>query len=142
MYLAAGLPVRRRRAACVSRTHLRTARRGAPGAPALPCLAGYNPANPGAPRLVFGDQFITSDIDDTYGNGSNFSQVETYSGTGTIDWDLAEGLAIKSITAYRKVKADLGNDIDGSPILIGDTRSMLDQKQFSQELQVVRRLYS
>ena len=108
---------------------------GLPGAAPLPGLAGYNPANPNAPRLLFGDQFITNDIDRTYGNGSNYSVVETYSATGTIDLRVSDALSIKSITGYRHVQAHLGNDLDGSPVLIGDTTAALREKQFSQELQ-------
>jgi iron complex outermembrane recepter protein len=108
---------------------------GVPGGAALPGLAGYNFAN-ATPRLAFGDQFITNDIDTTYGNGTNRSLVRTWSATGTIDYRISDAVALKSTTGYRKVKSDLANDLDGSPILIASTLASLREKQFSQELQL------
>lgn len=108
---------------------------GVPGAAALPGLAGYNFAN-ATPRLLFGNQYITNDIDTTYGNGANRSLVRTWGVTGQIDLKLSNALSLKSITAYREVKGDLANDIDGSPIMIATTLSRLREKQFSQELQL------
>ena len=107
---------------------------GTPSAASLPGLAGYNFANT-PPRLLFGDQYITDDIDKTYGNGLNYSIVETYSVTGTVNWQVSDALTLKSITGYRRVNADLANDIDGSPIMIGSTTARLRERQFSQELQ-------
>lgn len=108
---------------------------GIPGADGLPGLAGYNFLN-AQPRLTFGDQFITDDVDETYGNGGNMSRVETWGLTGEINVDLTSGLSVKSITGYREVEALLAVDLDGSPIMIGTTLSSLDQQQFSQELQL------
>jgi iron complex outermembrane receptor protein len=108
---------------------------GLPGAAPLPGLAGYNFAN-ATPRLVFGDQFITDDIDTTYGNGGNLSDVETWSVTGVIDYRLSDDIALKSTTGYRKVNSFLANDLDGSPIMIASTLAQLAEKQFSQELQL------
>ncbi|MEO0030531.1 MAG: hypothetical protein RIS94_289 [Pseudomonadota bacterium] len=107
---------------------------GVPGSAALPGLAGYNFAN-AKQRLLFGDQFITADKDVTYANGANRSLVRTWGMTGQIDVELADHLSLKSTTGYREVKADLANDIDGSPIMIATTLSQLREKQFSQELQ-------
>lgn len=108
---------------------------GVPGAAPLPGLAGYNFANAN-PRLVFGDQFITDNIDTTYGNGGNLSDVETWSVTGVVDLRLSEDIALKSTTGYRKVDSLLANDLDGSPIMIATTMAALAEKQFSQELQL------
>jgi len=107
---------------------------GVPGGAALPGLAGYNVTN-SPPRLTFGDQFITDDIDTTYANGSNRSLVRTWGLTGQVDVELTDHMSLKSITGYREVKADLSNDIDGAPIMIATTLSRLREKQFSQELQ-------
>lgn len=107
---------------------------GVPGAAGLPGLAGYNFLNQ-QQRLTFGDQFITDDIDETYGNGGNTSHVDTWGISGEVNVDIAEGLSLKSITAYREVEAQLAVDLDGSPIMIATTLSALEQQQFSQELQ-------
>jgi len=108
---------------------------GIPGGAPLPGLAGYNFAN-ATPRLPFGDQYITDDIDTTYGNGANRSLVRTWGLTGQIDLRLSDALSLRSITAYREVKGDRANDIDGAPMMIATTLSRLREKQFSQELQL------
>ncbi|WP_311267702.1 TonB-dependent receptor [Sphingobium sp. WCS2017Hpa-17] len=107
---------------------------GVPGGAALPGLAGYNFTH-SPPRLTFGDQYITNDIDTTYANGANRSLVKTWGLTGQIDIVLTDHVSLKSITGYREVKADLANDIDGAPMMIATTLSRLREKQFSQELQ-------
>lgn len=108
---------------------------GVPGVAPLPGIAGYNLTN-ATPRMTFGDQYITDDIDTTYGNGANRSLVRTWGVTGQIDLRLNDALSLKFITNYREVKGDLANDIDGSPLLIATTLSRLREKQFSQELQL------
>lgn len=107
---------------------------GVPGGATLPGLAGYNFTN-NPPRLTFGDQYITDDIDTTYANGANRSLVKTWGLTGQIDVELTDHVALKSITGYREVRADLANDIDGAPMMIASTLARFREKQFSQELQ-------
>ena len=45
-------------------------------------------------------------------------------------------MALKSITAYRKIDWDVGTDLDGSPLNFLHTSFTTKQKQFSQELQL------
>lgn len=87
-------------------------------------------------RLTVDDRFVTGDIDTTYGAGNNFSRLRNFGVTGTIDIDLTDDIALKSITAYRKQKWNIGLDIDGTPVQIFEPNVRQDQHQFSQELQL------
>jgi len=86
-------------------------------------------------RLPFGDHFVTGDIDKTYAAGSNFSDVETYGFSGTLDWDFSDAVSLKSITAWRKLESKFGTDTDASPEDMVDTSFNMNQEQFSEELQ-------
>jgi iron complex outermembrane receptor protein len=55
---------------------------------------------------------------------------------GTAAIDLTEGLTLKSITAYRKLKTDDYVDIDATEKEVGDVFVGVDQKQLSQEFQL------
>jgi iron complex outermembrane receptor protein len=56
------------------------------------------------------------------------------SGIATVD--LAPGLTLKSITAYRKLTTRDYVDIDATQLQIGDVQVNVDQNQFSEELQL------
>ncbi len=84
-------------------------------------------------RLVYSDAFITGDIDTTYGTAPNYSKMTTKGIATTVDWDLGNEMALKSITAYRTLETAFGTDVDGSPIVINDTGFYMDQEQLSQE---------
>ena len=87
-------------------------------------------------RLVYGNQFVTGDIDTSYGTAANYSKLDAWGFSGTIDWEISDNLSLKSITAYRQQEASFGLDLDGSPIVINDTSFFQEQEQFSQELQL------
>jgi iron complex outermembrane receptor protein len=107
------------------------------GSNPLPGLAGVNvDGDPSNDRPVFGNQFI-SDKDVSFATGSNFSKIDASGLSVTANMDVAEGLALKSISAFRRLSADFGTDLDGSPIDIGDTSFSTNQRQYSQELQLI-----
>ncbi len=107
------------------------------GSNPLPGLAGVNvDGDPSNDRPVFGNQFISSK-DVSFGTGSNFSKIDASGLSVTANMDIGEGLALKSISAFRRLSADFGTDLDGSPIDIGDTSFSTNQRQYSQELQLV-----
>src|SRR6185436_16097995 len=87
-------------------------------------------------RLPIGDHFITGDIDKSYANGSNFSDVKTYGVGSTIDWTLNDAMSLKSITAYRKLESKFGTDTDAMPEDFVDTSFTMNQEQVSEELQL------
>jgi iron complex outermembrane receptor protein len=99
-------------------------------------LAGVNvDANPDNDRLVFGDQFITGDIDKSFAAGSNFSLLDAYGVSATVDWEVNDAVTLKSISAYRDTEADFGTDIGGAPFVVADVSFIQNQDQFTQELQ-------
>ncbi len=103
-----------------------------------PTIFGVNvDANPNNNRLPYDDRFVTSDLDTTYANGNNFSKLKSYGGAATIEFDLSEDVMLKSITAYRELHWSTGMDLDGSPLNFLHTSFIMNQKQFSQELQLL-----
>ena len=54
----------------------------------------------------------------------------------TVNFELSDVFTLSSITAYRKLDPDLYIDIDASQAELGDVFVGIDQKQFSQELQL------
>lgn len=64
------------------------------------------------------------------------SQLNSYGFQGTIDWDVADKVQIKSITGYRNYAAHYAHDEDGSPLAITQVSYNQNHRQFSQELRV------
>jgi len=86
------------------------------------------------PMGVTGDQYFSPNPFVSFGTGSNFMDIEVWGTSAVLDWD-AGPVAVKSITAYRRLDQRLGIDPDGSPEEIIDEIDDIDQKQLSQELQ-------
>ncbi|MCA8896632.1 MAG: TonB-dependent receptor plug domain-containing protein, partial [Amphiplicatus sp.] len=108
----------------------------------LPPLFGVNvDADPFNDRLPYDDRFVTGDPDATFANGNNYSKVKNYGVALTLDADLGENAAVKSISSYRNLNWDTGMDLDGSPLDFLHTSFTTEQWQFSQELQVTGKLF-
>ena len=104
-------------------------------APTLPFGVNAD-ADPTNDVPFYTDQFVTGDIDTTFANGANFSNIDSYGVSLVFDWRLNDNATLKSITAYRELDAAFGRDIDGSPLDIDQTSFTMDQDQISQELQL------
>ena len=103
----------------------------------LPAIFGVNAdGNPDNNRLPYDNRFVTNNIDTTYANGNNFSKLKQGGASLNMDYDLADSISIKSITAYRELHWAAGMDLDGSPLNFLHTSFTMNQKQFSQELQL------
>lgn len=103
----------------------------------LPSIWGVNTdANPDNNRLPYDDRFITDSIDTSYANGNNFNKLKQGGGALTLEYDLSNDISVKSITAYRELHWKVGMDLDGSPLNFLHTSFIMNQKQFSQELQL------
>jgi len=101
-------------------------------------LFGVNvDGNPANNRLPYDDRFLTGDPDKTYANGNNFSKLKNEGIAGTLDFRLTDDVALKSITAYREMEWLVGMDLDGSPLNFLHTSFEMNQRQFSEELQVL-----
>jgi len=66
---------------------------------------------------------------------------EVYGVTGTVAYDLGGGSTLKSISAYRELKAVSTSDPDGTTYALYDQRSPTQQHQFSQELQLAGKVF-
>jgi iron complex outermembrane recepter protein len=103
-----------------------------------PTIYGVNTdANPNNNRLPYDDRFVTSDIDTSYANGNNYSNLKAYGGALTLEYDLSDTVTLKSISAYRELHWNVGMDLDGSPLNFLHTSFTMNQWQFSQELQLL-----
>jgi iron complex outermembrane receptor protein len=70
-----------------------------------------------------------------------YGNAQTGGASATLNWDLNDDVAVKSISAWRKINTDSLSDNDGTPyVFTGGLASIdgnfIDQTQFSQELQL------
>lgn len=85
--------------------------------------------------VVYNGDFITPDLDTTFATGPNGTEIDTFGGALTLEWDL-DFATVKSITAYRESKGQFARDADGSPLAVTHTDNMdYRHDQLSQELQ-------
>ncbi|MBC7985540.1 MAG: TonB-dependent receptor [Sphingomonadaceae bacterium] len=107
-----------------------------------PLLGGVNfPGNPAPDLLPYDSRFVSSNIDESYADGNNFSRLENWGVAGTFEFDLSDELTLKSITAYRELHWLVGMDLDSSPLPILHTSFEMNQQQFSQEVQLLGSLF-
>jgi iron complex outermembrane receptor protein len=64
---------------------------------------------------------------------------EAWGVAGTIDYELADNLSLKSITGYRHMFSHTGSDNDHSPVVFIQDESDYSHEQFSQELRLAGR---
>ena len=96
-----------------------------------------------APRLYWGPAAVnTGNIDTTYATGPNFAKNDAFGLSATADWTLAPGLDLKSITGYRRIKWNVGMDLDGTPETIFEVSDEQHQYQVSQEFQLTGKALS
>ncbi|PCD04375.1 TonB-dependent receptor [Sphingomonas spermidinifaciens] len=114
-----------------------------PGITGIPFLNNYNRfvaptrgivAPNGQPTL--NPSFITDDPFTTWAGGPNRNDLDLWGVQGTIAWDFAEGLTLKSISAYRDMHAVFNRDGDNTPFVFRETGNDDRQWQFSQEVQL------
>ncbi|MEP7223063.1 MAG: TonB-dependent receptor, partial [Novosphingobium sp.] len=104
----------------------------------LASIAGVNvDGNAANNRLPWDNRFVTNDPDKSYATGNSFSDLQNWGLGGTVDFDLADNVALKSITAYRALHWKSGMDADGSPLNFLQLSFNMNQWQFSQEFQLL-----
>jgi iron complex outermembrane receptor protein len=110
---------------------------------ALPPVCGFtgvasvnSDADPNNNIPIFDGQFITGDIDTTFATGANFSNIDSWGISNVSTYELTDNLDIKTVLAYRELSASFGRDIDNSPLDIDQTSFIIEQDQFSAELQI------
>ncbi len=98
--------------------------------PGAPVDGGGNPANP----ACYNSRFI-KDRHTSFGTAPSFSNVDVWGLSFSIDWDAAEWVKVRTITAYRDLSSEFARDGDHSPHVIAQFFDSFDQHQFSQEVQ-------
>jgi iron complex outermembrane receptor protein len=93
---------------------------------------GQHGANP----VLYDNRFETGDPDTTYATGNSFSKLKNWGIAATAEFQLADQIALKSITAYRDMHWAAGMDLDGSPLPILHTSFQMPQHELSEELQL------
>ena len=90
-----------------------------------------------ASPIPMSTDFMSSKPFTTFGTGPNRNDLDMWGVSGTINWDMNDAIALKSVTAYRHMKAHFGRDGDGGPVDYIATDNRQRQHQFSQEIQLV-----
>jgi iron complex outermembrane receptor protein len=99
----------------------------------------FMPFLTGAPPLTPADVQDLDDLEETFVNGATYpgqDDNETWGVSLVANWEISEGLHVKSITSYREMDAHYSTDADGVTQAIGTTDERFDQNQVSQELQL------
>jgi len=89
----------------------------------------------------YDNRWLTGSRYSTNGTGPNFDRNETYGLSAVVDWRIDERMALKSVTAFRHMKARVGTDLDDSPYPIIGTDEDQHQRQFSQEFNLSGRSF-
>lgn len=100
------------------------------GAPMIAAINGF-PAG-----SIFDDRYVTNDLALSNGTGPTKDDNDSQGMSAEINWDINDNLSLKSLTAYRKMEAEIQTDIDYSPFPVIHTDADQNQNQFSQELQL------
>jgi iron complex outermembrane receptor protein len=105
----------------------------------------YIPANPYSNYANFLDPGKTYTAINTAGapgvpNGPFYANpnntLNAWGLSANVDWKIADGLSLKSITAYRRYTSDFGDDNSDSPVPLVMEEAHFTNRQFSQELRL------
>lgn len=104
----------------------------------LPGLGSVNvDADPTNNRLPYDGRWVNTDIDETYADGNNFSDLQQGGVALDLNLEVSDAIALRSISSYRKVDFAAGVDLDNSPLPMLQTSFIVDQDQWSQEVQLL-----
>jgi iron complex outermembrane receptor protein len=87
-------------------------------------------------RTPYQTQFLTGSRRINYGNGVSGTYIDAWGAMATLNWGLTDALSLKSITAWRELDSAFGEDADMSPLVIDHHGFVMEQTQFTQELQL------
>ncbi|WP_029548463.1 TonB-dependent receptor [Rhizorhabdus wittichii] len=106
---------------------------GVPGGVCLPGAGASRFANP----YCYNSQWVRPLKSlETTNSGPNYADTDVYGAGLNLEWKLG-GATLKSITAWRKVKVDIAQDITGSPHYLNFIEQHIKTEQFSQEFQLL-----
>ncbi len=106
---------------------------GVPGGVCLPTAGASRFTNP----YCYNSQWVRPVKSlETTNSGPNYADTDVYGAGLNLEWKLG-GATLKSITAWRKVKVDIAQDITASPHYINFIEQHIRTEQFSQEFQLL-----
>ncbi len=109
--------------------------------PYTPGGVAGNPSGPN-PRIYWNfANTQTGDIDKTYATGPSFAKYDAWGASITLDWNISDSMAFKSITGARGIDWKVGVDLDGLPETIQEVTDHQAQQQFSQEFQLTGKAF-
>jgi iron complex outermembrane recepter protein len=89
------------------------------------------------PGLVSGAPVLDDVFDTRAGLNTPRQDVESYGVSGTLEWELSDAFTLKSITAYRRDETSTPIDFDSLPAADVDVPAIYENKQFSEEAQLL-----
>jgi len=99
--------------------------------PACAGAGGSDTSNP----ACYNDQFVLGPYASAE-DGPSRSNVDAWGTSLNMEMDVSDNFVLRSITAYRKLDAELARSADGSPFDLFSTEDVYSQNQFSQEIQL------
>lgn len=79
----------------------------------------------------------TGNVDTTYSQGPDYARNDVFGFSLDGDYDISDSLSLKSITAYRQIRWNVGTDVGGTPEMISYVIDLQHQYQMSQEFQLL-----
>jgi iron complex outermembrane receptor protein len=107
----------------------------AAGGPPVPCAIPPAPLNLDVPGC-YDNRYLASE-GDNQGTAPAYSDTDIMGTNLTVDWQINDDLIFKSITAFRDLESEFARDGDHSPHTISEFVDLMDQDQFTQELQLL-----
>ena len=96
----------------------------------------YSPGGDQKNPACYGSQYFGEQSKTNFGTLPSQSNDNIWGTHLTWDWELADGLRLKSITAYRHLQSNFQRDGDESPLTIYHLTDELTLRQVSEELQL------
>ncbi|HJN48943.1 MAG: TonB-dependent receptor [Pseudomonadales bacterium] len=100
-----------------------------------PCATFGTPLNLDVPGC-YDDRYVVGDSV-SLGTAPAFSETDIEAFNLRINWHLTDRLELRSISAYRELDSEFGRDGDHSPHTISEFIDLMDQEQFTQEIQLL-----
>jgi iron complex outermembrane receptor protein len=90
-------------------------------------------------RTPYDARFLSGSHRTTYGNGISGTAIDTNGLTASLEWRLNDTLTLRSLSGYRELDSAFGEDADESPVPLDHHGFVMNQRQFSEELQLSAR---
>ncbi len=100
----------------------------------VPCAIPPAPLNLAVPGC-YDNRYVYDGEERNSGTAPAYANTDFWAANLNIDWDINDSLSLRSITAYRDLDATFARDGDHSPLRISQYADLLEQTQFTQELQ-------